>query len=163
VPYFLERADYVYTHHHAWPHSNLGGRLPREVFRQRLLNRMIDAKAGVEVRNHIGVGTIMRGCDYPHSDTTWPQAPEILWESLKNVPEKEVHAMTWQNAVREFRYQFSPQMPKEKATVGELRKLATHVDLSLTKGLGGNPAAAPGEIVTAQHIVNQLATAFVKQ
>jgi predicted TIM-barrel fold metal-dependent hydrolase len=163
VPYFLERADYVYKHHHAWTHSNFGGKLPSEVFRERFLNCFIDDKAGVEMRHHIGVETIMWECDYPHSDTTWPKAPEILWESVKNVPEKEVHAMTWQNAVREFRYQFAPQMPKEKATVGELRKLATHVDLSLTKGLGGNPAAAAGEIVTAQHIVNQLATAFVKQ
>jgi hypothetical protein len=153
----------VYKHHHAWTNSNFGGKLPSEVFRERFLNCFIDDKAGVEMRHHIGIETIMWECDYPHSDTTWPNAPEILWESVKNVPEAEVHAMTWQNAVREFRYKFAPQMPKEKATVGELRKLATHVDLSLSKGLGGNPAAGAGEVVTAQHIVNQLANAFVKQ
>jgi predicted TIM-barrel fold metal-dependent hydrolase len=163
TPYFLERADYVYKHHHAWTHANFGGKLPSEVFRERFLNCFIDDKAGVEMRHKIGVETIMWECDYPHSDTTWPNAPEILWESLTNVPENEIHAMTWQNAVREFRYKFAKEMPKEKCTVGELRKLSPNVDTKPMSGMGGHAAAGKGEIVTARHIVNQLANAFVKQ
>jgi len=65
--------------------------------------------------------------------------------------------------VREFKYQFTSALPKEKATVGELRKLAKDVDLGLMSGLGGQAAAGKGEVVTARHIVNQLANAFVKQ
>lgn len=163
VPYFVERCDYTFKQHSAWTHSNFGGKLPSEVFRERFINCFIDDKAGVDMRHKIGVETITWECDYPHSDTTWPRAPEILWESMKNVPEKEVHAMTWENAVREFRYKFTKDMPKEKCTVGELRKLSPNVDVKPTSGMGGHAAAAKGEIVTARHIVNQLANAFVKQ
>jgi predicted TIM-barrel fold metal-dependent hydrolase len=163
VPYFLERADYVYKHHHAWTNSDFGGKLPSEVFRERFFNCFIDDKAGIQMRDLIGVETIMWECDYPHSDTTWPDAPEVLWESLEGVSDEDIHAMTWKNAAREFGYEFSAELPQEKATVGELRKLAKDVDLTLMKGLGGNAAAGPGEVVTAEHIVNQLATAFVQE
>lgn len=163
VPYFIERCDYTYKQHHKWTHANFGGKLPSEVFRERFINCFIDDKAGVEMRHKIGVETITWECDYPHSDTTWPRAPEILWESMKNVPEKEVHAMTWENAAREFRYKFTKDLPKEKSTVGELRKLSPNVNTTPMSGMGGQAAAGKGEIVTARHIVNQLANAFVKQ
>ena len=37
VPYFLERADYTYNHHHAWTHQDFGDKMPSEVFREHIL------------------------------------------------------------------------------------------------------------------------------
>jgi len=165
VPYFLERADYVYKHHHMWTHQDFGDMLPSDVFRRNVLNCFIDDRAGVQMRHLVGVDTIMWECDYPHSDTTWPEAPERVWEHFQDIDitDEEIHKMTWQNAAREFKYEFAPELPKEKATVGELRKLATDVDLSLMSGLGGNPATEEKRVVTANDIMNQLANAFVER
>ena len=37
IPYLLERADYVYSNHKVWTGSDLGGRLPSEVFREHFI------------------------------------------------------------------------------------------------------------------------------
>ncbi|MAT93120.1 MAG: amidohydrolase [Halioglobus sp.] len=163
VPYFLERADYVYRHHRAWTHQDFGDKLPSEVFREHILSCFIDDKAGVRNRDLVGVDTIMWECDYPHSDTTWPRSPEVLWESLQDVPEAEVHRMTHENAMREFGWDFSAARPRERCTVAALRAEAQDVDLSLMSGLGGTRAHEDGErIVTAGDIVRQLSDAFVE-
>ena len=171
VPYFYERADYCYQHHHAWTNQDFGkkengeDRLPSDVFKARLLNCFIDDRIGVKLRNTIGIDTIMWECDYPHSDTTWPQAPEKLWEHFEgtDITDEEINKITHLNAIREFRYEFAPEMPKEKASVGELRKLAVDVDTTLMKGMGGQPPVEGHRIVLAEDVVNQLASAFVQK
>ena len=72
------------------------------------------------MRDLIGVETIMWECDYPHSDTTWPRAPEILWESLDGVPDEDINMMTHENAMRAFDWDFKPSRPRERCTVGAL-------------------------------------------
>ena len=51
VPYFLERIDRVYTMHRAWTHQDFGGRLPSEVFLDRIALCFIDDAFGVESRH----------------------------------------------------------------------------------------------------------------
>ena len=38
--------------------------------------------------------------DYPHSDSTWPQSPEILMKSLEaaRLRDDEIDKVTWENA-----------------------------------------------------------------
>jgi predicted TIM-barrel fold metal-dependent hydrolase len=164
IPYFLERADYTYHHHHAWTHQDFGAKLPSQVFREHIYNCFIDDKAGIRMRDLVGVETIMWECDYPHSDTTWPNAPEILWESLAGVPDSEINAMTHGNAMRAFDWDFKPVRPRELCTVGALRAEATGVDLTLMSGAGGAKPHEEGKrIVTAGDIMKQLAAAFVER
>ena len=165
VPYMLERLDYVYKQHGAWTHQDFGDLKPSDVFRRNILSCFIDDRAGMKVRDLIGVETMMWECDYPHSDTTWPEAPERVWEHFEglNMSDEEIDMVTWKNAAREFRYEFTAEMPREKCTVGELRKLATDVDISLMSGRGGAAATDETRIITSQDIVNQLANAFVEQ
>ncbi len=169
VPYFYERSDYVYTHHHAWTHQDFGKKengepkLPSDVFKERLLNCFIDDPVGVKMREQIGIDTIMWECDYPHSDTTWPEAPERLWEHFEgiDISDEDINKMTHLNAMREFNYELP--FPKEECTVGALRKLSPNVDTSLMEGMGGNPAVEGNRIVLAEDVVNQLASAFVQK
>jgi len=165
VPYFLERADYVYRHHHAWTHQDFGSQTPSECFRNHILNCFIDDKAGIAMRDEIGIETIMWECDYPHSDTTWPRAPEILWESVEKIPEADIHAITHENAMREFRLDFHPSRPKEKCTVAALRAESPDVDMTpIRQGVGGTAASDDdNSIVTGGDIVRQLAGAFVER
>jgi predicted TIM-barrel fold metal-dependent hydrolase len=129
IPYFLERVDYVYKHHRAWTGQDLP-MLPSELFRERFVTCFIDDAAGVKNRHDVGIDTITWECDYPHSDSTWPQSPELLAESLADVPDHEIDLITHLNAMKFFRYDPFSILPKEQSTVGALRSRASDVDVS---------------------------------
>jgi predicted TIM-barrel fold metal-dependent hydrolase len=129
IPYFLERCDYVYEHHRLWTGQDLPMK-PSELFRERFITCFIDDAAGVKNRHDVGIDTITWECDYPHSDSTWPDSPERLARSLEGVPDHEIDQMTHENAMRFFRYDPFAHIPREQATVGALRARATDVDTS---------------------------------
>jgi predicted TIM-barrel fold metal-dependent hydrolase len=129
IPYFLERVDYVYQHHKAWTHQSFGDKLPSQVFRDHIVTCFIDDAFGVANRHAVGIDTITWECDYPHSDSTWPTSPELVAKSLAGVPDDEVRAITYENAMRHFRYDPFAHIAKDKATVGALRAQASDVDL----------------------------------
>ena len=157
MPFFLERVDYVYRQHRAWTHQDFGGKLPSEVFREHVITCFITDRVGIENRHAVGVENITWECDYPHSDSTWPHAPETLMDELQGVPDAEINLMTHENAMRHFRYDPFRHIPKEQATVGALRAQATHVDLSLRSHGGLAPSEGRG-IVTAGEVAKQLAS-----
>ena len=83
VPYFLERIDRVYTMHRAWTHQDFGGRLPSEVFLERIALCFIDDGFGVESRHRLNLDMVTWECDYPHSDATWPSSRRS-WPRFQN-------------------------------------------------------------------------------
>jgi predicted TIM-barrel fold metal-dependent hydrolase len=160
IPYFLERADYVYQHHHRWTHQDFGGKLPSEVFREHVITCFIDDPVGVKNRAAVGIDTITWECDYPHSDTTWPQAPEILARSLDGVSDEDVGKMTHENALRAFRLDPFAHRPREKCTVAALRAESPDVDLSLRSHGGKPPSGDSDRPVITRDIVTQLASVY---
>ena len=71
----------MHEHHHRWTlHGFPNGKKPSDVFREHIITCFIDDAAGVRNRDLIGIDNITWECDYPHSDSTWPSAPEILWK-----------------------------------------------------------------------------------
>jgi len=160
IPYFLERADYVYQHHRAWTHQSFGAKRPSDVFREQMVTCFIDDPVGIANRHAVGLSTITWECDYPHSDTTWPESPERLAAQLVGVPDAEVNQITHENAVRHFRLDPFAHIPKERCRVGALRAQARDVDLSVSSKGGKPPSADRAKLVTSQDIVRQLATAF---
>jgi hypothetical protein len=129
VPYFLERVDRVYKQHRAWTHQDFGDKLPSEVFLERVLTCFIDDGFGIESRHRLNLNMVTWECDYPHSDSTWPLAPETLAEYLGGVPDDDVAKITHENAMRLFSFDLFAHVPREKATVGALRAQAADVDL----------------------------------
>jgi predicted TIM-barrel fold metal-dependent hydrolase len=140
IPYFLERCDYVYEHHQSWTGQDLPMK-PSELFAERFITCFIDDAAGVKNRHDVGLDKITWECDYPHSDSTWPESPERLMKSLAGVPDTEIDAMTHLNAMRLFSYDPFARIPREQATVGALRALATGVDTSPRPS--GKPVVRP--------------------
>jgi predicted TIM-barrel fold metal-dependent hydrolase len=130
IPYFLERADWVYDRQHAWTGADLGGKLPSEVFRQHVITCFIDDRVGLGLRDRIGVDSICWECDYPHSDSTWPRSPEVLWESMRDLPVEDVNRITHANAMRHFSFDAFRHVSPEEATVASLRARASHVELT---------------------------------
>lgn len=159
IPYFLDRVDYVFKHHHQWTNQDFGGKLPSDVFREHIITCFIDDAVGVKLREQVGIDTITWECDYPHSDTTWPEAPEILARSLDGVSDEDINKMTHENAIREFRLDSFSHRTREQCTVAALRAEAGDVDLSL-KSHGGKAPVAEVRPVTAQDITSQLAQLY---
>ncbi|MBY8862116.1 amidohydrolase [Nocardia sp. CA2R105] len=129
VPYFLERIDRVYRMHRAWTHQNFGDKLPSEVFLDRIALCFIDDGFGIQTRDRLNLDMLNWECDYPHSDSTWPVAPETLAIHLDGVPDAEIDKITHQNALRLYSFDTFGKLPKAEVTVGALRAQATDVDL----------------------------------
>jgi len=148
MPYWLERADYTYERHHLWTGQDWGDQLPSQAWKGRVLGCFIDDYAGLRNRDLIGVENIAWECDYPHSDCTWPNAPEAIWKSLQavQVPDEEIDMITWKNACRFYNFDPLAHRTREQCTVGALRAEAGDVDTTPksygTKWHTGPPAAA---------------------
>ena len=112
VPYFLERVDRTYDMHHRWTGQDFGDRMPSDVFREHFLTCFISDHTGVYLRNEIGIDNISWECDYPHSDSAWPGAPEELAKLMNEAGLTEVEAakITHENAMAW--YSFDPLRPR---------------------------------------------------
>ena len=133
IPYFLERLDRTYEMHATWTAQDFGGKLPSEVFRDHFLTCFISDPVGVRLRDEIGIDNICWECDYPHSDSMWPDAPEVLWEVLQrySVPDSDINKMTHENAMRWYQFDPFKHVPRDRATVGALRASVPGHDVSV--------------------------------
>ena len=154
IPYFLERADYVYQHHQDWTGTDFGGRLPSEVFREH------GASSASSTTRRAGEPPPHRR--RPHhagSATTRTRTPrgrrrrELLSKSLDGIPDDEINKITHENAMRLFQYDPFAHRPREKATVGALRAEAAGVDVEI-KGSGKAPRDPSEGPITIVDIIN---------
>ena len=137
VSFYLDRLDRHVTNH-AWTHLDKlpGGKTPTEVWREHFLACFITDPTALKVRDRVGVESLAWECDYPHSDCTWPDSPELLWGELQDAgcSDEEINMITWSNVARFFDYDPFSAIPKEQATVGALRARAAEagVDTAVT-------------------------------
>jgi len=160
IPYFLERADFTHEHHKAWTHASFGGKLPSEVFREHFLTCFIDDKFGLQNLDAIGEDNVAYECDYPHSDTVWPECADRLIDTVKHLPRPVIDKITHGNALRLFNFDaFGMMGGREKCTAGALRALATHVDTTPKSYGGAAPLldGAPRKRVTSGDITRMFA------
>jgi predicted TIM-barrel fold metal-dependent hydrolase len=131
IPFYLDRADRHYQNQ-AWLELDFGGKLPSDVFRDHILACYITDPSGLQLRKRIGVDIIAWECDYPHTDTTWPESPEFAWKEFQDAActDEEINKITWENACRFFDWDPFEHTPKDQATVAALRAQATDVDVS---------------------------------
>src|SRR5438445_617570 len=105
----------------SWIDNSFGeGKLPSDVFREHFLACYITDPSGLKLRHEIGVDLIAWECDYPHTDTTWPESPEFAWKEFEaaGATGAEIDKITWVNATRFFDWDPFEHTPKEQATVG---------------------------------------------
>jgi predicted TIM-barrel fold metal-dependent hydrolase len=131
IPYFLDRLDRTYEMHHLWTGQDFGDRRPSEVFRQHFLTCFIADPVGIQLRHMIGMENIAWECDYPHSDSSWPEAPEELAAAAAGVPDDELHQISWRNAARWYSFDPFAQRARERCTVRALRAEADGHDVSI--------------------------------
>jgi len=133
IPFYLDRVDRHFQNQ-SWIDNTFGeGNLPSDVFRQHFLACYITDPSGLKLRNEIGLDVIAWECDYPHTDTTWPQSPEYAWKEFQaaGCSDEEINKITWQNASRFFDWDPLIHTPRDQANVGALRRRASDVDTSV--------------------------------
>lgn len=131
IPYFLDRLDRTYEMHRLWTGQNFGGELPSDVFRRHFLTCFISDPVGVQLRHMIGIDNIAWECDYPHSDSSWPTAPEELAEVTAGVSDDDINQIGYQNAMRWYSFDPFVHRAKEQCTVGALRAEAGDHDVEI--------------------------------
>jgi predicted TIM-barrel fold metal-dependent hydrolase len=130
IPYMLERVDRLYTYTKRWSGTDLGGKLPSEIFHEHVLCCYVDDAFGIENLHHLNLDNVSWECDFPHATTTWPNAPEEAMQYLDVLPDDEIDKITHLNAMRHYQYDPFTHIPREDATVGALRKRAEGWDVS---------------------------------
>ena len=108
--------------------------MPSQVFDEQVICCLIDDPVGVDMRHKMNIDMICWECDYPHSDSTWPQSPEAVLEADAGVAllrrgHRQDHARQ-----RDAALQLRPVLDarrKENCTVGALREQAEGWDVSI--------------------------------
>ncbi len=161
IPYLLERAEFT-NEQHIWTNVDWKGKSPTQVFREHFLCCFIEDNFGLKNYKDVGEDIIMYECDYPHSDCLWPEAPERLWQGVKDLPESVINKVTHENVMREYNFDPISILGRENCTVGALRKQAAHVDTSEKSTPGLKPSEGDG-VVTSGHVLKMFASMMPKE
>jgi len=101
APFFLFQMDYTYTERplrgdwHRFADPDLR---PSHFFKRQCFVSFQEDAIGIRERESVGLGALMWGSDYPHTESTFPRSREILDEILADVPADERAAITCHNA-----------------------------------------------------------------
>jgi predicted TIM-barrel fold metal-dependent hydrolase len=129
IPYFLWRAEHVQDRHSGWTkHKFPDGTGPSDIFLKHVLCCFISDPIGIELRDHFNLDNLCWECDYPHSDTNWPNSPEELSPLLSDLSDNDINRITHENAMRHFQFDPFKYREKDNCRVGALRAEATDVD-----------------------------------
>ncbi len=131
IPYFLDRLDHTYDMHHLWTGQNFGDLKPSDVFRRHFLTCFISDPVGIHLRHMIGIDNIAWECDYPHSDSSWPHAPEELAGVTDGVSDGDLAKITHENAMNWYSFEPFAHRSKADSTVGALRAVAGDHDVAI--------------------------------
>jgi predicted TIM-barrel fold metal-dependent hydrolase len=128
IPYFLERAEQVVDKQRFWASRfdiNMNAAHDRgeskgeasfdldtdirQLFKDHVYGTFIEDQAGLRLLDIIGEDNVMLECDYPHSDSTWPDTVNLARKWLGDLPDETQHKITVGNACRV--YNFTPADP----------------------------------------------------
>jgi len=148
IPYFLERADFSHSRHQFWTNSrfNFKDDKPSDVFKRHFMCCFIDDAFGLKNIDELNEDLVAYECDYPHSDSLWPEVPERLHATTRRLTDQQIEKITHLNAMRFFRFDPFKRHQREELTVGALRAKAKAdgVDTT-TRSSGGVAPLAKGE------------------
>jgi predicted TIM-barrel fold metal-dependent hydrolase len=129
MPYFLSRMEHVHRRHSGWTrHQFPEGSSANDIFKKHILCCFIEDRVGVELLGHFNTDNVFWESDFPHSDGTWPKAPESVASVLDHLPEELVAKITHENAMRHYQFDPFKYRPKEQCTAGALRRESPNVD-----------------------------------
>jgi hypothetical protein len=134
IPYFVWRAEHVQDRHGGWTKHEFPPGGPRKIFEEHILCCFISDPTALMLIDEFNPDHLCWESDYPHSDSSWPLAPEVLAELFRETPDDLVAKITHLNAMEQ--YQFDPFALRgmERCTAGALRAESPDVDVVTRAG-----------------------------
>jgi predicted TIM-barrel fold metal-dependent hydrolase len=103
VPYFLQRSDEVWLHNRGW--NEVWEKLkdpPSTQFPEHMFCTFFSDPFGLAHIDEIGRENVLFECDYPHSDTNWPDSLKIAQEQTAGLDAETTELVIRGNARRLF-------------------------------------------------------------
>jgi predicted TIM-barrel fold metal-dependent hydrolase len=102
IPHYLVRLDHAGAKYGAFCATRLRMK-PSEYFRRHVSATFQEDRLGIELREIIGVGSLLWASDYPHSDSTWPRSRDVVARDFAGIPESEMRRIACGNAAALYR------------------------------------------------------------
>ena len=104
APYLLYRMDRHYEERPAMFDETRfkGDMIPSDFFKRNVYLSFQEDPVGIQLREYVGVETLMWGSDYPHAESTFPKSREIVDRILEGVPEEEKILIAGENCAKMF-------------------------------------------------------------
>jgi predicted TIM-barrel fold metal-dependent hydrolase len=104
APYLLYRMDRHYEERPAMFEDTRfkGDMIPSDFFKRNVYLSFQEDPVGIQLREYVGVETLMWGSDYPHAESTFPKSREIVDRILEGVPEEEKVLIAGENCAKMF-------------------------------------------------------------
>ena len=104
IPHWLKQMDFTYRERPVFTKGwkSRQGLLPSDYWQRNMFVEFMEDDLGVEMRDHIGVETMLWGSDFPHAESTWPRSQEYLDRIFAGVPEQDRRKITSENAAKLF-------------------------------------------------------------
>lgn len=102
LPYVLERIDDVWEDNQGWAQTKHIPEPPSTYFHRQVYGCFFKDQTGIDMRDRIGIDRITFETDYPHSDSTWPDTPEVAAGLLAGLGDDEVYKILRGNAIDLF-------------------------------------------------------------
>ena len=103
APYLLNRMDRIYKERpNRFSRRYKNDALPSDFFKSNMFISFQEDDLGIDLRQYVGVETLMWGSDYPHAESTFPRSREIVDRILDGVPEDEKALIAGENCARMF-------------------------------------------------------------
>ena len=132
IPYFLWRAEHTLDRHNGWMQARAAaGAVARPSCSTSASSCcFINDRVGVKLLDEFNVDNVCWESDYPHSDSSWPDAPEKLVAARSPTSIADTVDRDHARATRCAHYQFDPfaVRPPEQCTAAALRAEAADVD-----------------------------------
>jgi predicted TIM-barrel fold metal-dependent hydrolase len=130
IPYFLFRAEHNNRLHKSWlgidwPEGISG---PADIFRRNILCCFISDPIGIENLSHLNVDNVCWESDFPHSDSCWPNAPEVVSKIMAGLSDDVINRITHQNAMRAYQFDPFAHRTRDACRAGALRAESPDVD-----------------------------------
>jgi predicted TIM-barrel fold metal-dependent hydrolase len=129
IPWVLERSDHTQAVQRFWASSgNYEGDLqegvsaaarkpdaekvhhddyafvPSELFRDHIYGCFIDEPFGASIIDRVGADNVMVECDYPHTDSTWPNSLQVVRKQIEHLSDQDQWKVLRGNAERVFNF-----------------------------------------------------------
>ena len=99
--YFVERMDYLFDRRRAFQKWVIPQETnPSEYVKRNCFLTFMRDRAGILVRDIIGVDNIMWSSDYPHLDSTWPNSQKMIEYLCGDIPAEDRRKIVAENAAR---------------------------------------------------------------